>query len=185
MNNAVIVFFIVVLIITIRITISIQFNYDVLENNGEVKIKLFNFIKVFSANIKVSGPFIKLSSKKAGEKLVKLDLQDKNIKFINDLQKNIINKIYLIAFNSIIIFGSENSLITTSVMQIINIINAYLFVKILNFESDASISMQTFPVFAQNKTNIYFNTKFIISIFYMLYALLKTILEGKKLNYGK
>lgn len=185
MKIAVIVFFIVVLIITFRITISIKFNYSVYENKGEIKIMLFNFIRVFSAKLEIAGPFIKLKDSKQKDKLVKLDLQDKNIKFVTHLQKNIISKIYLIAFNSKLNFGNEDSFLTANIMGLINIISRFLYYKIWNFENDATISMQTFPNFAQNKLELILNMKFIVSIFDLLYATLKTILEEKFLNYEK
>jgi len=181
----VIVFFIVVLIITARITISIKFNFDIYENIGEVKIMLFNFIRVFAVRVKISGPFIKLIKRGEEDKLVKIDLQDKNIKFITDFQKNIMNRIYLIAFNSKVIFGNDDSAVTAGVTGLLEILNRFMFCKILEFEEDATINMQTFPIFAQDKLELWFNMKFIVSIFDLIYAVVKAILEGRTISYGK
>ena len=185
MDIAVIVFFIVVLIITARITISLKFEFNVYENIGEVKIMLFNFIRVLSVQVKVSGPFIKLIKSGEEDKLVKIDLEDKNIKFVTDFQKNITNRIYLIAFNSKVIFGNEDSFLTANIFGLLQIANKVMFAKILKFENDAIINMQTFPIFAQNKLEVYFNMKFIVSIFDLIYAVIKTLLEGRTVSYGK
>lgn len=185
MDIAVIVFFIVVLIITARITVSLKFEFNVYENIGEVKIMLFNFIRVLSVQVKVSGPFIKLIKSGEEDKLVKIDLEDKNVKFVTDFQKNITNRIYLIAFNSKVIFGNEDSFLTANIFGLLQIANRVMFAKILKFENDATINMQTFPIFAQNKLEFFFNMKFIVSIFDLIYAVIKTLLEGRTVSYGK
>ena len=91
----------------------------------------------------------------------------------------------MIAFNSKVIFGNEDSFLTANIFGLLQILNRVMFAKILKFENDATINMQTFPIFAQNKLEVFFNMKFIVSIFDLIYAVIKTLLEGRTMSYGK
>ena len=93
MKNAVIIFLIVVLIVTTRICIRVEARYDVLINKGHLKLVLFKFLTVYNKNFEVIGLFIKLISKQGKVEMIKIDLQDKKLKFIADLQYYIIHKI--------------------------------------------------------------------------------------------
>lgn len=185
MKNAVIIFLIVVLIVTTRICIRVEARYDVLINKGHLKLVLFKFLTVYNKNFEVIGLFIKLISKRGKVEMIKIDLQDKKLKFIANLQYYIIHKIYLISFNSRLNIGNEDAIKTCAYYECATIINNIIFFKINNFEKDSEISMQIFPTIAENKLNIGLKVEFMVSLFDLAYGAMQALLEKGNFIYER
>ncbi len=177
MKNAIIIFLVVVLIITTRIYIRIEARYDVINNKGHLKLVLFKFLTIYNKDFEIIGLFIKLINKKGKIEMVKIDLQDKKLKFLADLQYYIIHKIYLLSFNSRLNIGNEDAIKTCVYYESATILNNILFFKINKFEKDSSINMQIFPTIAENKLNISLKVEFMVSIFDLIYGVMQAFLE--------
>lgn len=169
----------IVFILTVRLSFSVVFSYNLFDNSGEVVLKIFKVVTVFKAKIAFTYYYISLYITPKKVIKIKLDLNDENLQFINDLQGMLLAKMYLINLNSCVQFGLKNAFNTATAYGGISLLNRFLFMKILQHNSDAAISMNVSHKFAENIFIIYLDAKFIVSFFDIVWAFFSATLNRR------
>ncbi len=179
MKWVLVIFLIFVIILTVRLTFKMDFFFDIFNNNGYIILKIFKFITIFKARIQFTYYYLSLYVSDKRTIKIKLDLDDKNLQFINDLQLVLIAKTYLINFDSKVEFGLENAFHTVIAYGNLTLLNRFLFLKLLNRNEDASISMNVLHKFTENTLKVNLQSKFIVSLFDLVWAFAYAVLNRR------
>lgn len=175
---------ILTIILTVTIFITIEFDYDIFNNIGKIKITLFKFLVIFNANIAVVGEYLNLNKKKKVIK-IKIDLKDKQIQFFKDIDKYLKNKIY---FSNINVFGLicfSNPMVTSLISGVVNIIASIYFAKLCATKKDVSVNKKIVSGFRQNEVKFKVIISFAICLYDYLWAILKAVKAQRRREYEK
>lgn len=180
MNWYEIVILIILLLYFSVFMFNINLEYNILDNIGKISIKLFNFIPIFVANISFAGLCINCAIKNKKVVNIKIDLNDKNLQFINELQKQLLKKIFVIKFFVGFNLSIENA-------QNCVLFGSFLNILINNFISNIKSSKPSAKVknisnigFLENKFIINVQTNFVIKLVDIFPAFLKAIISRRK-----
>lgn len=176
-----VVLLIAVIIFTIRLTFKLSFSFSFFENSGHIKLKLFKFITIFKAKVEFTYYYVSLHVSDKKTIKIKFDLDDINLQFINDLQSVLLSKTYLITFLSELDFGLEDAFNTAIIYGNLILLNQILFLKLLSKNEDALISMNVFSKFTKNILILKLRTKFILSLFDLVWAFMYAVLNRRLL----
>ena len=178
---------IILIIFSISFDIKINLQFDLFKNLGSIKIKIFKFITIFSIKFTVIGDYINVNLSKKEDKVVKIkiDINDENLQFINDFGGNLMQKVYSTKLVSNINFCLENPHIVSILSALTNLLFTYIFIKLKSKNKDLTIQNNVDTGFRHNLINVDFTYEFIISIYDMVWSLIKALLKRRRLNYAK
>lgn len=179
MKWVLVVLLIFVIILTIRLTFRVDFSYSIFDNCGYIKLRIFKYITIFSAKIQFTYYYLSLHVNEKKTIKIKFDLYDQNLQFINDVRAVLVAKTYLITFDSEVEFGLENAFYTTLLYGNLNLLNRMLFLRLLKRNEDALISMNVLHKFTENTLKINLKSKFIVSLFDLVWAFMHAILNRR------
>lgn len=182
MKTVLFVVLILIILITFTLDVGVKINYNILKNIGEVELKLFG-IKVFSGEISIIAGYFNFIRKNKKVIQIKVDLSDKNFRFVKDLSDNFKQRIYLKNFGSEFVVCSKSAKNVSILAGNLNIINGYVSSRLLADNSDTAISSVVLVgylneyLWAEIKATIY------VCIFDVIWAFLKAIWQRRV--YGK
>lgn len=179
------VFLIIIFLLSLRIIIKINLKYDLLGNIGNITIKLFNFIPIINLRISLIGFYFNLVNKKNKVIQIKLDINDKNLVFIEALQKNLSKKIYLLGFENNSVIGFENPFYASISYSFYERIMDLIFLKLFLSDSDTVINDNSFIVYFQNELILDFSGTIMLSIFDILWAVTQALFSRSYVDYGR
>ena len=175
MNAVYITITVVILIITLRIRIEIKLEYNLLNNIGTINIRLFKFFTILNSQITVIEDYLNVSTNKKIIK-IKLDINDFKIKFFNELNRNLNPKIHITQLYNNINFCLENPFMASVFSNTIRLVFNHLLYKVKLRNKDAEINNIITTGFRHNIIIINFKYAFIITLFDLVWSIIKTIL---------
>ena len=95
MFTTLIILTVFIVILTLTLFITVDFEYDILRNFGKIKVLLFKIIPIFWAKITIAGEYLNFSNKKNKVIKIKIDLNDAKLQFLNDVGAYLKKKIIL------------------------------------------------------------------------------------------
>ncbi len=155
------------------IHLSARLEYDLLENVGMIKIKLFNIIPIFVSRITVAGEYLNFNKRKGKVIKIKIDLNDDEIQFFNDVGNFLKKKITLLKLHTLFLVCFENPCVSTTIGSMLNVFVSILFAQILTYTTDVDLHKYVATGFRQLELKTTINTTILFSIYDFAWALLK------------
>lgn len=184
MPNYLIIISVLLLVFTITISINIYFDFSLLENFGTVKLKIFKYITIFSSNVTIIGDYLNFSHKKSKVIKIKLDINDVNIQYFNELGGYIKNKILPLKLKLYFAVCLENAMASSLISSVLSLfLNLYMFSIRLN-NKDMILQNEVTTGFRHNLIFIKFNFIFIVTLYDLIWSLLRTAIIIRR-DYGK
>ena len=172
----------VVVVITINISISITIEYDIFKNIGKLIIKAFK-IPVFTSEISLIAGYFNLIRKNHKVLQIKVDLNDKNFKFIKDISNYFTKKIIITDISTNFSVSGDNPHIVATfagyIMAIEGVIRSYTLCKL----PDAVIKSKTYVRYKENGFKFQLCIGVLITIFDFIWAIVRA--SVKRSLYGK
>lgn len=176
MNVYLVILSVVIIILTLRIRIDISLEYNLFNNIGTIKLKIFNFITIFNSKIAIIGDYLNFSREKAKVIKIKLDINDINIKFFNELSQYLKQKIYPLHITSNVNLCLENPFAAAVLSNSIHLILSYVFYHLKAKNHEINISNKVTTGYRHNIIDFHFRFAFIITIYDLIWSLIKTTL---------
>ncbi len=161
---------IVILLFTASIQINIYLDYDIFENCGNISLTIFHIIPILRRQISIQNGYILLISKKRIRK-VKLDINDKSVHLVRELNNHMKSKIYTTKLATDFYIGCQNPQICSLIAGYINVIEGMLFAKIKAREVDTDVSKNINISYTQDKIMFLFDYRFVATIFDYIWSL--------------
>lgn len=181
MNALLVVVATVLIISVLMLSININVNYDVFQNIGTVVVKVM-FFTIFNSNFSVIGDYLNFSNQKSKIIKVKLDINDISIQFFSELGSYIKNKILVTKLNNNLTLCLENAFLVSIISAIINIFSNIFFTIAKNKYEDLECINYINTGYRHNILQINFTFKFIITIYDLVWSLVRTILVVRRKN---
>lgn len=157
-----------IFLITIRLKVGITLQYDILRNYGRIKVTLFH-IPLFVRDISLASGYIKLVyGKKTSQ--IKLDLSDKNIRYLKHLNEGIVERVYIDKVQTDFNIALENPYICSMVCGSVHTIAGLALSKIKNAKSDATVGKTVNIGYFQNEIQFKVLCKLEITLFDCIWA---------------
>lgn len=182
MKTVLFVVLILIILITFTLDVGVKINYNILKNIGEVKLKLFG-IKVFSGEISIIAGYFNFIRKNKKVIQIKVDLSDKNFRFVKDLSDNFKQRIYLKNFSSEFVVCSKSAKNVSVLAGNLNVINGYVSSRLLADNSDTTISSVVLVGYLNEYLWAEITATIYVCIFDVVWAFLKAIWQRRV--YGK
>lgn len=182
MKTVLFVVLILIILITFTLDVGVKINYNILKNIGEVELKLFG-IKVFSGEISIIAGYFNFIRKNKKVIQIKVDLSDKNFRFVKDLSDNFKQRIYLKNFGSEFVVCSKSAKNVSVLAGNLNVINGYVSSRLLADNSDTAISSVVLVGYLNEYLWAEITATIYVCIFDVVWAFLKAIWQRRV--YGK
>ena len=182
MKTVLFVVLILIILITFTLDVGVKINYNILKNIGEVELKLFG-IKVFSGEISIIAGYFNFIRKNKKVIQIKVDLSDKNFRFVKDLSDNFKQRIYLKNFGSEFVVCSKSAKNVSILAGNLNVINGYVSSRLLADNSDTAISSVVLVGYLNEYLWAEITATIYVCIFDVVWAFLKAIWQRRV--YGK
>lgn len=182
MKTVLFVVLILIILITFTLDVGVKINYNILKNIGEVELKLFG-IKVFSGEISIIAGYFNFIRKNKKVIQIKVDLSDKNFRFVKDLSDNFKQRIYLKNFGSEFVVCSKSAKNVSILAGNLNVINGYVSSRLLADNSDTTISSVVLVGYLNEYLWAEITATIYVCIFDVVWAFLKAIWQRRV--YGK
>lgn len=173
MKTVIVVVLILLLIVMATINVSLKIEYDLLENVGSLKLKLFNLIPIFVSKITIAGEYLNFSKNKGKVIKIKIDLNDDSVQFFNDVGTFLKKKITLLKLHAAFLVCFENPSVSTMVGSMLNIVISIIFSKILTYTNDVDLQKKVATGFRQLELKTNINLSVAFSLYDFVWALLK------------
>ena len=173
MTVVLIIIAVLIFLITATLFINIRFEYDVLNNVGKIKVMLYKTLILFSSGITISDSYLNLNKK--GNKVIKIkiDFNDENFQFVQDLQTYLFHKLYPTEKNFGAVIASENPFIACMMGSTLGIIINLLLARAKNSVRDVKVTNNVQTGFRQNMFKVDIKLSVVLSIYDFLWAFLK------------
>lgn len=172
----IVVFFLVILIVPIYANLHVS--YDVLSNVGSLSLFIFG-IKIFAYKLKFKGRQLVLMSQKE-TKDVELELSDKQMRFLEQLNSELKQKVVVKKIAVLSRIGMEDAYVTALVNGIfVSIVNSAL-AYIKNLKSMAKIELVNEPAYNGKHFTACTYVKFTITIIDLLYSLFMALVIKRR-----
>lgn len=182
MKTVLFVVLILIILITFTLDVGVKINYNILKNIGEIELKLFG-IKVFSGEISIIAGYFNFIRKNKKVIQIKVDLSDKNFRFVKDLSDNFKQRIYLKNFGSEFVVCSKSAKNVSVLAGNLNVINGYVSSRLLADNSDTTISSVVLVGYLNEYLWAEITATIYVCIFDVVWAFLKAIWQRRV--YGK
>jgi len=171
-----------VVIVTININLSFCIQYDILKNIGKVSIKLFG-IPIFKSDVSLIAGYFNLIRKNKKVLQIKVDINDQNLIFLNDVGSYFTKKLIVTYFGSeFYISGYDPAVVSVFsgyIMAIEGIIRAYISCK----SPDTIIANNIKTKFNNNGFKFKIKANVLIALFDFVWAIIRATI--KRSVYGK
>lgn len=178
MKTILIIVAICVVILTIGLNISIQIKYDIYKNIGVMKIKLFS-VTIIDAQISLIAGYFNILRKNKKVVQLKINFDDKSIKFVRNLSDNLMQKIYLSDFGLDVAISScsayEVSVFAGNLVVVSDLLTTWIYAK----NSDTNISRNIDVGYLEEKLKLGFNATIYVSLFDGLWGFSKALLQRR------
>jgi len=182
MNWVLIIVGVIIYLGIIGLFVDVQLNFNVSKNSGLIIIKVFK-ITIIRFNLKIEGNSINFTKQKK-KKTKNLIVNTTNLQFIEELKRNLVKSIYLNNLEiDCFILLTRPDLAALSV-GVVNIILNIIRIKVLDFQNDVNISLNTVSGFENNELAVLIDLSLVISLIDLIWAILVTIFRRRRL-YGK
>ena len=182
------IFFIIMAVllglITISIFISAELRFNVYENIGFIKIKLFKIVPLFYSKIKLQNNYINLKSKKRNIKL-KLDVNDESWELIKIVNAYFANKIYFNELNLNLVLSNENVSFIATASGFVNVLLSIVLSAFKNAHTECVISKNIETGFRHNVIDCYLKASVAVSLLDYLWSYYKAIVLLKRRKHVK
>lgn len=188
MEVILIVLTILIFIITINLFINVSVNYDIVKNLGRIKIKLF-FFTILDAEVSLIAGYFNFFRKNKKVIQIKIDLNDKNFKFIEYAGKFFLEKITLTDCYSEITLGLGDPSLSSIACGYVTIINGLIKSYIYNTFDDVKVKNNVNVDFFNYSSEFRLNIQLFITIFDFVWSFIKAgikrSLYGKKRKFAR
>lgn len=174
MNIVYILLAIFILIISLSIKVYAFFRYDLLNNVGTIKIKVFGIITIFKSKITLIGEYLNLTPEKENVIPIKIELNNVNIKYFQSLYKRLQKKLYSTKLQCYVEMCLENAQIAALMSTVLNNIITLYFIKVAQSNKDIELYKQINTGFRHNVIETEFHYKFIITLYDFIWTAINT-----------
>ena len=166
-----IVMTIIVVLLTINLPIKAFLEYDILNNNGEIKVFVFWIVPIVIMNFSIAGEYLNFSNSRNKIIKIKLDINDEKVKFFNDLGSYFKRKIYLQNLGLYALVCSENPVISSTIGATLNALIGILFSIININKPDADLNKYISTGYRQTELRVRCNISIVFSLYDLIWAL--------------
>lgn len=163
----------IIIFLAIDLRLKIYLQYNILENIGRLKIKLFN-ITIFSRAITVGTEYFDVVSDKKVIK-IKLNFTDKDIKIIKETLNYYKKKIYFISFSDEIFLSTNNPFVTTMIVGGLRSVGGSVISYVSANNPHLELNHKVYAGFVENNMCVNMNAHFMINLFDLIWSIFKVV----------
>lgn len=171
-----------ILFVTVNFKVGINLSYDILNNNGNISLRLFKYLFLFSGDFKIENNFIKIRKKNKKQININLKITKKQIEFFKELQKNIATKIYISNVELKTLLCLENPALIAMISSMYSVITNLLLIKIKQNNFDMTIKNNVNTGFRQNILEVHVKAILYASIIDIIWAFMITLIINRRKN---
>lgn len=171
-----------ILFVTVNFKVGINLSYDILNNNGNISLRLFKYLFLFSGDFKIENNFIKIRKKNKKQININLKITKKQIEFFKELQKNIATKIYISNVELKTLLCLENPALIAMISSMYSVITNLLLIKIKQNNFDMTIKNNVNTGFRQNILEVNVKAILYASIIDIIWAFMITLIINRRKN---
>ena len=188
MEKFFIIISIIVIVITLNININSEISYNLYKNIGNLRIKIFGIL-IFNAQISLIAGYFNLIRNNKKVIQIKLDINDKNLQFINDVGEYFTKKIFFTNVNTQFqIYGTDPSKISIVAGYLI-LVEGIVRSFILSKSPDTTTTNKLEVGYVDNYIRFKVNIGLLITIFDGVWAVIRALIKrsiyGKKSKLGR
>lgn len=184
MNIFFIILSVFLVLISLSIFISVQIKFNIFENYGYIKVKLFGFIIIFYSEIKIEPNYINLLSKHKTIK-IKLDIKDESWQFIKDVNNYFKNKIYFNNLQLNLALCSTNVSAIAVASGCVSVLLDIMLAGFKNKHTECVIQKNIITGFRHNLIDIYFKLSVAVSLLDYIWSWYKAYRNLRRRRYVK
>lgn len=173
MTVVLIIIAVLIFLITATLFLNIRLEYDILNNVGKIKVKLYKTIVLFSSGITISDSYLNFNKKDNKVIKVKIDFNDENFQFVQDLQTYLIHKLYPTEINLAMVVASENPFLACMAGTVMGVIVSIILAHAKNSVGDVTTVNNVQTGFRQNMFKVDIKLSIVLSIYDFIWAFLK------------
>lgn len=173
MTVVLIIIAVLIFLITATLFLNIRLEYDILNNVGKIKVKLYKTIVLFSSGITISDSYLNFNKKDNKVIKVKIDFNDENFQFVQDLQTYLIHKLYPTEINLAMVVASENPFLACMAGTVMGAIVSIMLARAKNSVGDVTTVNNVQTGFRQNMFKVDIKLSIVLSIYDFIWAFLK------------
>lgn len=170
--------------LAIDLRVKLYFNYDVLKNIGNIKLKLFG-ITIFKSQVSLIGEYFNFIKGNKKVIQIKININNKNIEIIKDTFSYYLKKIFFICFYNSFTISSTNPFLCTMVAGSLKsaggVLDSIVNSKYPNTKFNSNVNVG----FIENAFKVELYTHLLINLFDLIWSFIKTIYRRSMLVYEK
>lgn len=182
MKTILIITAITVIILTISLNVTAEIQYDIYENIGNIKIKIYG-ITVFSGEISFVAGYFNLFRKTKKIIQLKVDFNSDNIRFFKNISENLKQKIYLTNLETNICMSSKSASNVSILGGCAIVLGDLIASKISSISSETVTEHNVAIGYTAESFSVGFGASVYVCLFDGVWAFLRAILQGRW--YGK
>ena len=171
---------VVLLLITATLYVNAEVEYDILNNIGKIKIKLYKTLTIFSSGITISDSYLNLNKKDNKVIKIKIDFDDEKFQFFKDIETYLIHKLYPTEINVAAVVAFENPFLSCIVGSIVGIFTNLMLARAKNSIKDVYVYNFIQTGFRQNMLKFNIKISIVFSLYDYFWAYLKAYKARKK-----
>lgn len=173
MTVSLIVVAVLIFVVSATLYFNISLEYDVLNNVGKLKIRLYKIIVLFSSGITISDSYLNFNKKRNKVIKIKIDFNDEGFQFVQDMQTYLIHKLCPTKINFAAVVASENPCLASMTSTILNVMVSSFFARIKNSVGDVTIKNNIQTGFRQTMFKLDVKLNVLVSLYDFVWAFLK------------
>lgn len=176
---------VIIFILTLTLFISASLEYDLLNNEGKIKVFIFKIIPIFVSSITIAGEYLNFSKKKNKVIKIKIDLNDKQVQFFNDVTTYLLKKITPIEIRVNTLLALDNPFYGCLINGTINTLISVAYAYILSKNTDIKLYKNVQTGFRQTEVKFYVYISLLFSLYDYFWAYLKAYKLQKRREHEK
>jgi hypothetical protein len=188
MEKFFIIISIIVIVITLNININSEISYNLYKNIGNLKINIFG-VEILNAQISLIAGYFNLIRKNKKVIQIKLDINDKDLQFINDVGEYFTKKIFFTNVNTKFqIYGTDPSkiaIVAGYLILIEGVVRSFICAKSPDTTATNKLEVGYVDNYIKFKVNIGLLITIFDSVWAFIRALIKRSIYGKKSKFRR
>lgn len=172
---AIFIFFLIIVLLVVDFRISVVVYYDLKTNIGKIKLKVFG-LSVFSGEFSLVGDYINfVENNKKVIQIRLVDIDEKTLKFINDIVKSFVRRINLLKIYLYSIICGENpfgtSIFSGALSSVMGVGTTLLQAKYPYAMCSSTVATD----YLTDRFVVGANSTIVINLYDLLWSLIRTI----------
>lgn len=175
---------ILLIVLTINIRVSFAGNYNITQNEGNIKIRFWG-IPLIVITAKFMGNYLNLTRNNKKAMKIKISFKDNSVQFFNDVFHSLSRKLYLQRMDLNANISLENAQIVALISGWISVVSGVSEALISTRQSDAIYTKNVHSKFSKNNIDIGLKFNAYLSLYDLIWSIFVALYKRRVRVYGK